>query len=102
MKTDRLAELWFAIVIKHFPVYKIGCRPVLVLDGIKKSKEGRKMPAVKYLHQQSESNSKPHFIMSHSFQAFGVLCQVGGYFFCVPVCARIHEGIVTSTATGEP
>ncbi len=54
------------------------------------------MPAVKYLHQQSESNSKPHFIMSHSFQAFGVLCQVGGYFFCVPVCARIHEGIVTS------
>ncbi len=44
----------------------------------------------------SESNSKPHFIMSHSFQAFGVLCQVGGYFFCVPVCARIHEGIVTS------
>ncbi len=96
VKTDRLAELWFAIVIKHFPVYKIGCRPVLVLDGIKKSKEGRKMPAVKYLHQQSESNSKPHFIMSHSFQAFGVLCQVGGYFFCVPVCARIHEGIVTS------
>ncbi len=63
VKTDRLAELWFAIVIKHFPVYKIGCRPVLVLDGIKKSKEGRKMPAVKYLHQQSESNSKPHFIM---------------------------------------
>ncbi len=54
VKTDRLAELWFAIVIKHFPVYKIGCRPVLVLDGIKKSKEGRKMPAVKYLHQQSE------------------------------------------------
>ncbi len=51
VKTDRLAELWFAIVIKHFPVYKIGCRPVLVLDGIKKSKEGRKMPAVKYLHQ---------------------------------------------------
>ncbi len=94
VKTDRLAELWFAIVIKHFPVYKIGCCPVLVLDGIKKSKEGRKMPAVKYLHQQSES--KPHFIMSHSFQAFGVLCQVGGYFFCVPVCARIHEGIVTS------
>jgi len=51
--------------------------------------------------QQSESNSKPHFIMSHSFQTFGVLCQVGGYFFCVPICARIHEGIVTSNRDGR-
>jgi DDE superfamily endonuclease len=96
VKTERLAELWFNIVIKHFPVYMVDGRPVLILDGIKKSKEGRKMPGVKYLHQQSESNSKPQFIMGHSFQAFGVLCQVGGYCFCVPVCARIHEGIVRS------
>ncbi len=96
VKADRLAQLWFDIVIKHFPVYEADGRPVLILDGIKNSREGRKMPGVKYLHQQSESNSKPRFIMGHSFQAFGVLCQVGGYFFCVPVCARIHEGIVTS------
>ena len=54
------------------------------------------MPGVKFLHQQSESNTKPQYIMGHSFQAFGVLCQVRGYFFCVPVCARIHEGIVRS------
>jgi hypothetical protein len=54
------------------------------------------MPAVKWLHQQSESNSKPHFIMGHSFQAFGILCRVSGYYFCVPICARIHEGIVRS------
>ena len=47
------------------------------------------MPGVKLLHQQSESNSKPSFIMGHSFRVFGVLCRVGGYYFCVPVCARI-------------
>ena len=34
--------------------------------------------------------------MGHSFQAFGILCRVGGYYFCVPVCARIHEGLVFS------
>ncbi len=96
VKLDQLAQLWFAIVIEHFPLYMVDDRPVLILDGIKKSKEGRKMPGVKYLHQQSESNSKPQFIMGHSFQAFGVLCQVAGYSFCVPVCARIHEGIVNS------
>jgi hypothetical protein len=27
------------------------------------------MPAVKLLHQQSESNTKPEFIMGHSLQA---------------------------------
>lgn len=96
VKVDRLAQLWFDIVIGHFPIYEADGRIVLLLDGIKASKEGRLMPGVKYLHQQSESNSKPKFIMGHSFQAFGVLCQVRGYFFCVPVCARIHEGIVTS------
>ncbi len=96
VKIDHLTELWFAIVIKHFPVYSANDRPVLLLDGIKNAKEGRKMPGVKFLHQQSESNTKPQFIMGHSFQAFGILCQVAGYYFCVPVCARIHEGIVRS------
>lgn len=96
VKIDRLAQLWFNIVIRHFPVFRIDTRPVLILDGFKNPKEGKKMPGVKFLHQQSESNSKPHFIMGHSFQAFGVLCCVRGYFFCVPVCARIHEGIVRS------
>ena len=96
VKIELLTELWLSIVIGHFPVHRVNGRPVLLLDGIKNAKEGRKMPGVKFLHQQSESNTKPQFIMGHSFQAFGVLCQVRGYFFCVPVCARIHEGIVRS------
>jgi len=77
-------------------VHRVNGMPVAILDGIKIPKEGKKMPAVKWLHQQSESNSKPHFIMGHSFQAFGILCRVASYYFCVPVCARIHEGIVGS------
>ena len=93
---DKLARLWLTVVLRFFPVHRIHGRPVAILDGIKIPKEGRKMPAVKYLHQQSESNSKPQFVMAHSFQAFGILCHVGGYFFCVPVCARIHEGLVYS------
>ncbi len=96
VKIDQLAELWLSIIIRLFPVYLVNGRPVLLLDGIKNAKEGRKMAGVKFLHQQSESNTKPQYIMGHSFQAFGVLCQVRGYCFCVPVCARIHEGIVRS------
>ena len=33
------------------------------------------MPAVKMLHQQSASNSKPEYIMGHSFQAISLLVQ---------------------------
>lgn len=96
VKIDHLTELWLSTVIKYFPVFLVDNKPVLLLDGIKNSKEGRKMPSVKFLHQQSESNTKPQYIMGHSFQSFGVLCQVSGYYFCVPICARIHEGIVRS------
>jgi len=93
---DSLGRLWLSAVLRFFPVFRINGMPVAVLDGIKNPKEGRKMPAVKWLHQQSESNTKPHFIMGHSFQAFGILCRVASYYFCVPVCARIHEGLVFS------
>jgi hypothetical protein len=54
------------------------------------------MPAVKGLHQESESNSKPAFIMGHSFQAVGILVGALKSVFAVPLISRIHEGVVVS------
>ena len=66
-------------------------------DDIKAPKEGRKMPAVKLLHQQSASNSKPEYVMGHSFQAVGLLVQgPAGQVAAVPLVSRIHEGLVWS------
>jgi hypothetical protein len=65
-------------------------------DGIKIPKEGKKMPAVKGLHQQSDSNSKSPFIMGHSFQAIGILVGALNNVFAVPLISRIHEGVVFS------
>lgn len=94
---DRLAALWTSIVIKSFPgVVRVNGRAVFVGDGIKLGKEGRKMPAVKCLHQESSSNTKPSYIMGHSCQALAVLTSVAGYFFAVPLVSRIHEGLVFS------
>jgi hypothetical protein len=42
---------------------------VLIADGIKVSKEGKKMPAVKLMHQDSQSNAKAEYIMGHYLQA---------------------------------
>src|SRR5208283_3094268 len=71
-------------------------RYVLVGDGIKIPKCGRKMPAVKLLHQQSDSNTKPEYIMGHSLQAVSLLVQAATSVFAVPLAARIHEGVVWS------
>ena len=54
------------------------------------------MPAVKLLHQQSESNTKPEYIMGHSLQAVGLLVHAAQSVFSVPLAARIHEGLVRS------
>jgi len=71
-------------------------RPVALVDGLKRSKEGRKMPGVKCLHQESNCNAKAPFIMGHSCQAVALLVQAGSVCLGMPIAARIHEGLVWS------
>src|ERR1700681_93991 len=94
---DRLSALWTQAVLQMFPhLVRVNGRLVLVGDGIKAPKRGKKMPAVKLLHQQSESNTKPEYIMGHSMQAVGLLVHAAKSVFCVPLAVRIHEGLVWS------
>lgn len=94
-----LTSLWIRLVLRLFSPHRWGEYLILVADGLKVPKEGRKMPAVKSLHQESEDNSKPAFIMGHSFQAIGMLINSPlGKLFCVPLASRIHEGLVWSNA----
>ena len=76
-----------------FPAYRYAGRPVLLGDGIKIPKSGRKMPAVKLLYQESEGNTKPRYIMGHSVQVVSMLVAAAGSFFAVPLAGRIHEGV---------
>src|SRR5487761_2297089 len=97
VKLDLLTALWTRAVLRLFPQpLRINGRCVLVGDGIKVPKCGRKMPGVKLLHQQSESNTKPEYIMGHSLQAVGLLVYAAHSVFSVPLAARIHEGLVWS------
>src|ERR1019366_3067994 len=96
VKPDALAALWARLVLKLFPApVRVNGRLVLVGDGIKAAKRGKKMPGVKLLHQQSDSN-KAEYIMGHSLQAICILVQAAQTVFAVPLAMRIHEGIVWS------
>jgi hypothetical protein len=91
---ERLSRLWTAVVLKHLQpaLLRVRGRPVLLADGLKVPKAGRKMPAVKRL-KQVESNTKPEFIFGHSCQAISIVAGAEESAFAVPLAARIHEGV---------
>ena len=94
---DAMSALWAQVVLRLFPApVRVKGRLVLVGDGIKVGKCGKKMPAVKLLHQESESNTKPEYIMGHSLQAVSLLVSAAKSVFAVPLAIRIHEGLVWS------
>lgn len=100
LNLDRLIQLWGQSLQHLFRrcLVRVNGRPVVLVDGLKRPKEGRKMPAVKSLHQESRCNAKASFIMGHSLQAVALLVQAAGVCLAVPVTARIHEGVVWSAA----
>jgi len=92
-----LTRTWRGLVFRAHPgILRVNGRSVLIGDGIKVAKAGRKMPGVKKLHQQSESNTKPEYIFGHSCQAIAVLTQSLSSVFALPLTCRIHEGVVFS------
>ena len=98
LNLDALTRLWTRLILsilKRF-LYSVRGRIVLVADGIKIAKTGRKMPAVKKLHQESDNNTKPEFIFGHSCQAVGLIVRAASSFLAVPLACRIHEGVVFS------
>ena len=97
VRINDLNALWARAVCKLFPSpIRVNGRRVLVGDGIKAPKSGKRMPGVKLLHQQSESNTKAEYIMGHSIQAVCVLVQAANSVLAVPLAMRIHEGLVWS------
>ena len=94
---DKLTACWVRLCLRLFQPFEVGSRLVVLADGIKAPKEGKRMPGVKLLHQQSASNSKPEYIMGHSLQAISLLVQgPAGHVAAVPLTSRIHEGLVFS------
>ena len=98
LNLEALTRLWASLVLsvlKPF-LYTVRGRIVLVSDGIKVAKTGRKMPGVKKLHQESDNNTKPEFIFGHSCQAIGLIVRAASSFLAIPLACRIHEGVVFS------
>ena len=88
-----LRKKWYETVSRKAPLYKVHGRAILVGDGVKQSKEARRMPGVKKMSQESETCSKPEFIHGHLFGAVGVLIANKTKRFCLPLKINIQDGL---------
>jgi hypothetical protein len=94
---QRLTVHWTRRAVALLPVHRLAGKLVLLGDGIKIPKSGRRMPGVKLLHQPGQSNTKPAFIMGHSVQVVSLLVAAADSFCAVPLAGRIHEGVKFTT-----
>jgi len=70
---QNILQHWWQIVLERCPLPKIDDRLLLAGDGIKISKEAKKMPAVKRLHQESDNSGKAPYIYGHHWGVIGIL-----------------------------
>jgi len=99
---ETIADKWIQVVKSFAPIYKEDGRTILIGDGVKASKEARKMPGVKKLHQESENSSKGEYIFGHMFGGIGVLAGNGLKLFCIPLFINLQDGIKTIRSWNQP
>ena len=91
-QVSKIRDAWIRIVTKIGCLFTEDNVPILVGDGVKESKEGKHMPCVKRLHQESETSSKPSYIFGHMFGCVGILIGNVTKIFCLPLSMTIHDG----------
>ena len=85
---------WQKIIINSGLLLRVKDMVVMIGDGVKQSKEGRFMPGVKKLHQESENSAKGEYIFGHMFGGVGVIIgDTCRKLYCAIVSLRLHDGL---------
>jgi hypothetical protein len=90
---ETLMAKWWMVVKEQAPLVKHRDAVVMVGDGVKEAKEGRRMPGVKRQHQESDNSKKANYIWGHLFGGIGVLAEKSGKRFCLPLALMLHDGV---------
>jgi DDE superfamily endonuclease len=87
-----LMHHWAVFVLAQQQVVYTHGRCVLLGDHTYVAKEGRRMPGVVTLYQESETQSKPCYFRGQCWGALGVVVGSLAAPFCLPLGLRIHQG----------
>lgn len=83
---------WGQFVLSQNKLVFVGGRVVLQGDHTFVPKDGRRMPGVVTLHQDSETQSKPSYFRGHCWGALVGLVGSSSAFFGIPLKIGIHQG----------
>lgn len=92
-RVSALTQQWWGWLIEQQVACRANGRLVLLGDHTKTPKDGRRIPAVSTLHQDSETASKPTFFRGHHWGCIALLVESAHKCFAAPLQARIHEGL---------
>ena len=101
-KMEELYERWIKIAIKHSAVKRIAGRVVILGDHSKVSKEGRRMPEIQVLHQESQNSGKPAFIEGHNFGQVSAVITNGKISRSLPLITEIQTSPPRKEGTKKP
>jgi len=90
-RAETLFRYWWQWLARENVGHRVNGRNVLIGDHTKTPKDGRRIPEVVTLHQDSETNSKPSFFRGHHWGCIALLVAVGKKFFATAVWAEIHR-----------
>ena len=93
-KHDLLMQHWCRFALKQSVAVEEEGRLVLLGDHTLVAKDGRQMPGVVSLYQDSETQSKPGYFRGHCWGVLGLLVGSWDTFFCLPIMAQIQQGYV--------
>lgn len=98
---EQLCRRWAEVLSRRAPLLTLQGKPVYVVDAVVAAKAGKRMPAVKALHQDSENNNKPEFVMGHFWGALTVLARAGQRLFALPVRFALQDGLKRSPSDSQ-
>jgi hypothetical protein len=90
---DQLTQKWSQVVLAQNETVTLNGRAVLLGDHTSFPKDGRRMPCVVTLRQNSETQSKPSYFRGQNWGAIGLLIGSMSNAFCLPLSLKIHQGL---------
>ena len=98
---DQVIVFWSRFILSQNETVSSHGRAVLLGDHTCVPKDGRRMPCVVTMHQDSETQSKPSYFRGHYWGAIGLLIGSMSSPFCIPLSLGIHQGLVHVNEKGK-
>ena len=101
-EVNDLYKKWIGIAMERDDILQISGRVVMLGDHIKISKEGRRMPDIQILHQESENAGKGEFIAGHTFAQISAIITKGKVSRSLPLITEPQKSPPKIPGTNKP